>query len=86
MQLCVARACKRVARAGLVATGLTITLRIDARSVTLKAPARDATAAPEAWLAVGAALLETAPPASVTGLRVTLTGLHPQSEIVPTLF
>jgi DNA polymerase IV len=86
MQLCTARACKRVVRAGLVATGLTITLRIDARSVSLKAGARDATADPETWLAIAAALLETAPPAPITGLRVTLTGLHPESEIAPTLF
>lgn len=86
MQLCVARACKRVSRAGLVATGLTLALRIDSRAVTLRSGARDATADPEAWLDAGAALLETAPPAPITALRATLTGLRPASQVMPTLF
>ena len=86
MQLCIARACKRVARADRVATGLTLALRVDSRTITLKSGARDATADPEAWLAVGAALLETAPPEPITGLRATLTGLRSEADVAPTLF
>ncbi|MCO8273676.1 hypothetical protein M1L60_24065 [Actinoplanes sp. TRM 88003] len=86
--MCVERVCRRAERAGLLASGLTLTTRPDdegpARVLKGKQPVP--TASPQVWSAVVRSLLARADPSPLAGLRVTLTALVPVDRVQNTLF
>ncbi|MBM2623599.1 hypothetical protein JIG36_49745 [Actinoplanes sp. LDG1-06] len=87
-EICVERVCRRALRAGLVATGVTLTLRPEhgAPDRVRKRPRAEATADPAIWLRVTHDLIDQAPVPALAGLRVTLTGLIPHDRVQQTLF
>ncbi len=88
VERCVVRVCKRANRAGMVGSGITVTLRAGAgdADVTLKAPSVDPSADAEHWLAIALRLVQDSPAAGVESVRVTLTGTRPVELVPPTLF
>lgn len=84
---CVTRACHRAGRAGLVASGLTLTLRAEeGPPVVARCSLRDATSSPEPVRAAAQELLSSTPDLAVLAARVALTGLVPAGRVQPTLF
>lgn len=87
LQLCIERACRRAARAGLAATGVTVRLRVRADDSSLifkyagEAPTADA-----GRLLRGCQLRAPRPVPPLAGLRVTLTGLQPTDHSSAALF
>jgi DNA polymerase-4 len=88
LQACVVRVCRRAERAGLAATGLTITYRsaAPATGVVAKYRVADPTADPAIWIAATNRELDVVPPVSTLGLRAALTGLVSREQISQTLF
>ncbi|NQX30015.1 DNA polymerase IV [Microbacteriaceae bacterium VKM Ac-2854] len=86
--ICLKRVCRRAERAGLVATGLTLQLRPESEGamLTLKGRGIEVTADPASWEAIALDLLARASPPSLSGLRVTLTGLVARESAPQTLF
>ncbi|ACZ21144.1 nucleotidyltransferase/DNA polymerase involved in DNA repair [Sanguibacter keddieii DSM 10542] len=84
---CAVRACRRAARAGLVAAGLVLTLRAEGGSpVVVKRSLAEATSSPEDVLPVARDLVATALADEVATVRVSLTGLLPAGLVQQTLF
>ena len=88
LDACVGRACHRAERAGLLATGVTVTLKPASGEVplVLKHRAADATATPDALLPALRAQLEQSMVPRLLGVRVTLTGLLPADRAPVALF
>ncbi|MGK9148089.1 DNA polymerase IV [Plantibacter flavus] len=88
IEACVARLARRAERAGLAGTGLTVALHPsgDAPPVRRACLGTTATTGTASWLAIAHGLLDdvTAPP--LAGVRVSLTGLRPVSQVAPMLF
>jgi len=84
---CVERVCHRAGRAGLRATGLTLTLR-PREGAPLTAKHREATATgdAEAWASRALAMLGELDAPPLVGVRVTLTGLRGDDDPEQTLF
>lgn len=84
---CVERICRRAARAGLAATGLTLTLRPETgeASVVVKRTG-DSSSEVETWQRVARDLLDGTAVPPVTTVRATLTGLLPEALVPQTLF
>lgn len=85
---CIERVCRRAARAGLVAAGLTLVLVEEAggaprtRSRATASPTDDAAE----WMRVGHELLAEARVPQLASLRATLTGLRHRDTVPATLF
>lgn len=88
VQACVDRLCKRAERAGLAGTGITLSLRPEpgGKAIVLKRRLVAATTGRDTWLAVAEDLLAGERVPSLTGLRVSLTGLLPLDRVLHTLF
>lgn len=88
LHACITRVCRRAERAGLAATGLTVTLRrgSEGGAQALKHRMPVATSDARAWLAAMAGPLENIPSGGLIGLRATLTGLVPPDRVQQTLF
>ena len=87
VEACVERVCHRAARAGLVATGLSLTLRPEGGGpATVLRRGGDATADPRAWRSVARGLLSPAGTPTGATVRATLTGLLPEGRVQQTLF
>lgn len=85
---CLERVCRRVERAGLAATGVTLTLHPEdgGRSIVLRRTGLPATADLHQWLPVTRDLLDGAEQPLLARVRVTLTGLTPVDQADLTLF
>ena len=88
MEAGIARVCRRADRAGLAATGITVTLRPESPSpaVVLKHRATDATADPSYWVETMRGELAITPLSRLVGVRATLTGLLAPEQVQQTLF
>lgn len=84
----VARACHRAERAGLVASGLTLTLAPEhgGRIIQLKQALPDPTNSAAEWTPVATRLLAATSVPLLSTLTVTLTGLQSAHRVAPTLF
>ena len=84
----VARVCHRAERAGLVGTGITLTLtpHDGGRVLALKRTGLDPTAATTVWLPVAQELVRDASVPRLSMLTATLTGLQRADRVAPTLF
>ncbi|MBZ4487754.1 hypothetical protein LQ938_13320 [Microbacterium sp. cx-55] len=88
VQQCVRRVCHRATRAGLLASTLSLSLRLtSSRSLApLKAGAPVPTDNAATWTTIARTLLTRGPAAGVTGVRVTLSGLIAAEDVTPPLF
>lgn len=88
LEACVTRACRRAARAGLAAGGLTVALRFDGDRppVILKHRMPMATSDPQAWLPELLRQLAVAQQPGLVGVKATLTALVPPERVQQTLF
>ncbi|MBB4693018.1 DNA polymerase Y family protein [Paractinoplanes abujensis] len=87
-EMCVERVCRRAERAGLLASGLTLTALPEGEGPArvLKGSRPAPTANPRAWSGVVRALLARSEVPPLAGLRVTLTALVPADRVQDTLF
>ena len=85
---CLARVCRRARRAGLVATGLSLSLRpaSGAPAIVLRRTRVEASADEEEWGATARELLDEALPPPLVGVGVALTGLVPRESAPLALF
>jgi DNA polymerase-4 len=88
LEACVTRACRRAARAGLAAGGITVALRFGgtAAPVMLKHRMPMATSDAQAWLPELLRQLASAQRPGLIALKATLTALVPPERVQQTLF
>ncbi|MBL7253478.1 DinB/UmuC family translesion DNA polymerase [Paractinoplanes lichenicola] len=89
VEMCVERVCRRAERAGLLASGLTLTARpssLESPVCVLRGGRPTATASPQVWSGVALSLLAGAEVPPLAGLRVTLTALVQADRVQDTLF
>jgi DNA polymerase-4 len=88
LQVCVTRACRRAARAGLAAGGIAVALRFDADRppVTLNHRMPVATSDEQAWLPELLRQLADVQHPGLSAVKATLTALIPLERVQQTLF
>lgn len=89
LEQCVRRVCRRLSKAGLAASSLSLSLRTSGdrplhhAKVAIDVPTND----PSLWLAQAGPLLTQEPGGgAITGIKVTLSGLAPVGGITPPMF
>ncbi|GAB3279589.1 Y-family DNA polymerase [Kineosporia babensis] len=87
-ETCLERVLRRAEKAGLVGTGITLTMQPSDQGSPLRRKQSDLTAGTErsGWRSTVSRLLRSEPLPPLSGLRVTLTGLMPADQVPQTLF